>query len=351
MSTSLNITAITGGDNEPSARFRVRQYIHGLAEHDINVNENYPFIAKSGRYWYHKYPFLAQILPQLGTAGLRIATRLPAIIESYKTNLTWIQREFLTAFSTTEGLTKSPRVFDVDDAIWLRLKATESFAKKIVRRMDGLVCGNSWLADYFSDCNTPTWVIPTGVDTERWRSGFLTPRENLYIGWIGTSGNYRYLYEIEQALFQFFKKFASAKLFVIADSPPNFSYLSEKNVQFFPWSQDIEVQAVQQMHIGIMPLQDSDWERGKCSFKMLLYMSIGLPVVVSPVGMNREILQKGRVGFGPRNHSEWMDALTSLAVSPELRKQMGSRGREVVEQYYSVKKIVPQLVDVFHSFL
>ncbi|WLE97824.1 MAG: glycosyltransferase family 4 protein [Candidatus Electrothrix communis] len=347
----MNVSAITGGENEPSARFRVRQYLPGLAEHNINVNEHYPFIAKSGRYWYHKYPVPAQILPQLGTAGLRIAARLPAIIESYKTNLTWIQREFLTAFSTTEGLTKSPRVFDVDDAIWLRLKATESFSKKIVRRMDGLVCGNSWLADYFSDCNTPTWVIPTGVDTERWRPDCLTSRKELYIGWIGTSGNYQYLYEIEQALFQFFKKFPSAKLLIIADTPPHFSCLPEKNIQFLPWSQDIEVQAVQQMHIGIMPLQDSDWERGKCAFKMLLYMSTGIPVVVSPVGMNREVLQRGRVGFGPRNHSEWIDALTALIVNPELRKQMGNKGREIVEQYYSVKKIVPQLVDIFRSFL
>ncbi|MCI5140303.1 MAG: hypothetical protein D3909_00870 [Candidatus Electrothrix sp. ATG1] len=133
----LNVAAITGGRDEPSARFRVRQYLPGLAEHNINVNEHYPFIAKSGRYWYHKYPFSTQILPQLGTAGLRIAARLPAIIESYKTDLTWIQREFLTAFSTTECLTKSPRVFDVDDAIWLRLKATEDFAKKLCERWMG----------------------------------------------------------------------------------------------------------------------------------------------------------------------------------------------------------------------
>ena len=129
----MNVSAITGGENEPSARFRVRQYLPGLAEHNINVNEHYPFIAKSGRYWYHKYPFSMQIFPQLGTAGLRIAARLPAIIESYKTDLTWIQREFLTAFATTEGLTKRPRIFDVDDAIWLRLKATENFEKKIVQ--------------------------------------------------------------------------------------------------------------------------------------------------------------------------------------------------------------------------
>lgn len=342
----MNITAITGGKNEPSARFRVRQYVRGLAEYNIDVDEYYPFIAKSGGYWYHKYSLPVQVIPQLGTAGLRIVSRIPAIIQSYRTDITWIQREFLTAFATTEGLTKRPRIFDIDDAIWLRLKATENFAQKIVRKMDGLICGNSWLANHFADCNVPTWILPTGVNTQRWRPRSFSSQEYLYIGWIGTSGNYKYLYDVENVLLYLFEKFPFVKLFVVADTPPLFTRLPAQNVCFLPWSPETEVQAVQKMDIGIMPLHDNEWEKGKCSFKMLQYMATGIPVVVSPIGMNKEVLRKDEIGFGPRNYTEWIDTLTALVDSAALRKQMGKNGRSIVEEYYSVEKIVPRLVDI-----
>lgn len=130
MSSFLKVTAITGGSKEPSARFRVRQHIQGLTKYNIQVTEHYPFISKSGCYWYHNFPLPVQFLPQIGTTGLRLASRIPAISESHKSDITWIQREFLTAISTTEGLTKRPRLFDVDDAIWLRLSSRQDLLKE-----------------------------------------------------------------------------------------------------------------------------------------------------------------------------------------------------------------------------
>ncbi|MCI5140304.1 MAG: glycosyltransferase family 1 protein [Candidatus Electrothrix sp. ATG1] len=216
--------------------------------------------------------------------------------------------------------------------------------------MDGLICGNSWLANHFSSCNVPTWILPTGIDTQRWKPSPFTSQEYLYIGWIGTSGNYKYLYDIENVFLYLFEKFPFVKLLVVADTPPFFTRLPAQNVCFLRWSREVEVQAIQQMHIGIMPLHDNEWEKGKCSFKMLQYMATELPVVVSPVGMNKEVLERGEIGFGTRNYSEWIDALTSLVGSTELRRQMGEKGRNVVEQHYSVEKIIPQLVDVFEFF-
>lgn len=349
MSSPLKITAITGGNNEPSARFRVRQYIQGLEKYNIQVTEHYPFIAKSGCYWYHNLPFTFQILPQLGAATLRVVSRIPAIIKSHTSDLTWIQREFLTALSTTEGLTKSPRVFDVDDAIWLRLKLSSGFAKKIVRKMDGLICGNEWLANYFSDCNIPTWIIPTGIDTIRWNIGCSNQKKYFYLGWIGTSSNYKYLYDIEKALLTFFNKYPSVKLLIVSDQEPKFRKISRNNILFIRWSKDIEVQAVQQMDIGLMPLKNTDWEKGKCSYKMLLYMATGIPVIVSPIGMNKEILKIDTIGFGPTSYSEWVDSLTNLYLNSTLRKNMGLAGRRVVQQYYSLDTIIPQLSNIFYK--
>ncbi|MEJ2609836.1 MAG: glycosyltransferase family 4 protein [Candidatus Thiodiazotropha sp.] len=327
----------------------MRQYIQHLTKHNILVTEHLPFIEKSGSYWYHNYPFSIQLLPQIGTAGLRLISRVPAILKSYKSDITLIQREFLTAFSTTEGLTKRPRIFDLDDAIWLRLNFTKGFAKRIVRKMDGLICGNEWLADYFSDCNVPTWIVPTGIDTVRWHPVLKTLEKPFYLGWVGTSANFQYLYDLDRALHSFCTKFPSVKLLVVSDREPEFSYLSSKHIRYIRWSEEIEVQAVQLMDIGLMPLKNGDWEKGKCSFKMLLYMAAGIPVVVSPVGMNNEILNIDNIGFGPENHSEWIDALTVLYESASLRKEYGLSGRRVVEQHYSLDVLTPQLSDIFHE--
>jgi glycosyltransferase involved in cell wall biosynthesis len=350
MTSHIKVSAITGGLNEPSARFRVRQYISPLVKYNVLVTEHLPFIAKSSAYWYHNYPLALQLIPQVGTAGLRMASRIPAIISSYKSDITLIQREFLTAFSTTEGLTKRPRIFDLDDAIWLRLNFTKGFAKKIVRKMDGLICGNRWLADYFSDCGVPTWIVPTGVDTVRWHPAPSNPEKPFYLGWMGTSGNFPYLYKLDKVLHSFCTKFPSTKVLIISDREPHFSFLQPKYVQYIRWSKEIEVQAIQQMDIGLMPLTNSDWEKGKCSFKMLLYMATGIPVVVSPVGMNNEILNIGNIGFGPSNQSEWIEALTALYQDAELRKCFGLSGRRVVEQRFSLDALTPQLSNIFRDF-
>jgi len=351
----IKISAITGGINEPSARFRVRQYVEELKKFDVQVVEHIPFIAKSGKYWYHNYSLPVQTIPQLTAAALRLVSRVPALFNSYQTDITWIQREFLTAFATLECLSKRPRIFDIDDAIWLRLNITSGFAKAIVRNMDGLICGNDWIADYFSDCNVPTWIVPTAIDTEKWKpeSDIDTNnnRKDLIIGWIGTSGNYDYLYYIEKSLEIFFKKFNNAKLLIVSDSKPNFSCLSSKYIHFEKWSKENEVQLVQKMDIGIMPLKNSDWEKGKCSFKMLLYMAAGIPVVVSPVGMNKEVLEKGFVGFEAMNTSDWVDALTTLCCDTNLRKRVGKTGRKIAIKNYSVKSVTPLLLNIFHKFI
>ena len=101
------------------------------------------------------------------------------------------------------------------------------------------------------------------------------------------------------------------------------------------------------MAIGLMPLEDSDWARGKCSYKMLCYMAAGLPVVVSPVGMNREVLAQGEIGYGAATTEEWVVALSALIENRALRLRMGQAGRKVVEDEYSVSKLVEHYYAVF----
>lgn len=184
-------------------------------------------------------------------------------------------------------------------------------------------------------------VIPTAVDTDRY-----VPRNSIeepIIGWSGTSSSLGYLYAIESALSVVLQKIPGSRIRIVSDSSPSFKMIPGDRLDFIRWSPANEVQAIQGMAIGIMPLEDSLWTRGKCSYKMLTYMACGLPVVVSPVGMNLEILSHGNVGFGPKGPEEWIEILSFLSKNMGERMRLGNNGRRVVLEKYSVNVIVKSL--------
>jgi len=330
----IRVAAFTGGVNVPSARFRVRQYIPVLREMGIKIDE---FASPLGT-----YPPRSKALRPLWVAGTLVA-RLPYIAHSYHYDLTLLQREILSTLVTLEGFTKKPRVLDVDDAIFLHNKG--KFAKKLARICDLIICGNNYIAENFDQWNKNIAIIPTAVNTQRY-----IPKQNTFteqqfiIGWIGTSGNFKYLHRIESALSEVLRRFSQAKLCIIADTEPVFRKIPKDSMKFIPWSPETEVAGIQGMTIGIMPLSDSDWEKGKCSFKMLSYMACGLPVVVSPVGMNKEILSFGNIGIGASTQKEWVEALLELLSDADRCEKMGSIGRSIVQKYFSLDVIAPRLV-------
>jgi len=136
---------------------------------------------------------------------------------------------------------------------------------------------------------------------------------------------------------------------VVADRPPQFKLLPESCVEFERWTPRTEQAAFARMSIGLMPLADTDWCNGKCSYKMLCYMSAGLPVVVTAAGMNREVLALGDVGFSAGSEAEWIDALTALLEDANLRRRMGAAGRAVVEERFSLQRLAQQYAAVFQS--
>jgi glycosyltransferase involved in cell wall biosynthesis len=120
-------------------------------------------------------------------------------------------------------------------------------------------------------------------------------------------------------------------------------------VDFVRWEPGLEPKVVQQMSIGLMPLVEDAWCAGKCSYKMLSYMACGVPVVVSPVGMNRDVLAYGAVGFGATDAGEWVEALLELIDNAALRDQMGPEGRSVVERHFSLDRLVPAYAEIFRA--
>jgi glycosyltransferase involved in cell wall biosynthesis len=335
----MRVAAYTGGVAVPSARARVRQYIDPLGRLGITVRE-YPL------------PW-GNILPrQRGLRPLWMAvtatSRTAALACSWKADVTWISRQLLPAFAPLQALAKRPMILDVDDAVWLNTGGHR--AQDLARASDVVVCGNSFLADQFSRWNRHVIIIPTAVNTSWYRPPYH--RENtsaLVLGWTGTSGNFPFLYSIEGALLRVLQHCSRAKLLVVADRPPQFKRLQASRVQFERWTPRTELAAFAHMSIGLMPLADTVWCNGKCSYKMLCYMSAGLPVVVTAAGMKREVLAMGDVGLSAGCEQQWVDALTALLSDADLRQRMGAAGRVVVEERFSLQRLAQQYAAVFRS--
>ncbi len=330
----LRVAAFTGGVDVPSARFRARQYIPALRRHGIELTE---FTAILGA-----YPPKAKYLRPFW-AGATLVQRLPGIVRSYASDLVFLQREMLSTFVSLEPLTKSPRVLDVDDAIFALKDGI--FASRLAGMCTSVICGNEFLAQHFRKWCSDVVTIPTAVDTNVFRpkAKQMESGKPLIIGWIGTSANLKYLYKIEQSLRHVLQTGINAKLRVVSDRAPRFRELPKPFVEFLQWSPKIELRSIQEMDIGIMPIEDSIWERGKCSYKMLLYMACGLPVVASPFGMNLQIWEMETVGIGAAEDLHWTEALIGLLEDQNTRTEMGKRGRKVVENYFSTDVITPQL--------
>jgi glycosyltransferase involved in cell wall biosynthesis len=187
-------------------------------------------------------------------------------------------------------------------------------------------------------------VLPTAVDTDRYQPlSEPASREEAVIGWCGTSSGLKYLAGIEPALAAVLARNPMARLRVICDRKPVLEQIDPARLEYIPWSPETEVAALQGMTVGLMPLDEHPWSLGKCSYKMLLYMACGVPSLVSPVGMNAEVLQRGRVGLGARTIQEWAGALEWLLQNREQAAEMGLHGRCVVLSDYSLQVLAPRL--------
>ena len=332
----IKVTALTGSKHDPSSRFRIRQFIRPLRAHGVNAAEYWPLIS---RYKIEPLPWLV--------AGMRV----PGLLASRISNVTWLGRELISGQFSFENLAGRKRVFDVDDAIWMPYRSNlgMDFSAEIVEHCSGVIAGNRYLAEHYEKLGAKVWLVPTSVDTDAWKPAPETKGGKWTIGWTGSWANLKFLDAIEEPLADFLGRHSDSRLLIVCDRPPSFKKLPPGSWEFVPWSMENEVSLVQQMDVGLMPLEDSEWALGKCGFKMLSYMAVGLPVVVSPVGVNAEILARGELGFAARSNGDWYEALEHLYETQEAGAQMGSTGRQVVEEYYSVRTNIVKLADIFRE--
>ena len=237
----------------------------------------------------------------------------------------------------------NPRIiFDFDDAVMFREQKHrrpldgKNFRKflRTVKHCSAIVAGNDFLACFAQACGRQTVVLPTSIDLTKYRLKQHSEGLGLIIGWLGLSDGLPYLQHIQPALKRLTQLFPGLRLKVISDKPLQLQGVAVENE---PWVLETEQANLSSFDIGIMPLWDSLWTRGKCGYKILQYMGVGTAVVASDVGVNNEIITSGENGFLARTEDDWVEAIRSLIENAEQRKNFGLRGRQLVESRYSLE--------------
>jgi len=335
-----------------SSRVRSYQYIPYLRELGIAV-ESRPLF--DDRYIERLYRGRRRLVMPILAGYVR---RLWDLITASRSDLLWIEYElfpWLPAwFERALARLGVPYVVDYDDAIFHRYDSHRAalvrgvLGRKIDQVMQGarvVLAGNEYLAERARRAGAARveW-IPTVVDLNRYQ--VPTPHHDrpYTVGWIGSPLTAPYLQLIRDALAQVCRD-DGVHLTLVGSGPVSLDHVA---VDVRPWSESSEVQELQQFDVGIMPLRDEPWERGKCGYKLIQYMACGRPVVASPVGTSSQIVEHGINGFLATAASEWVQALRALR-DPELRARLGAAGRAKVERDYCVQVTAPRLAALFHS--
>jgi glycosyltransferase involved in cell wall biosynthesis len=334
-----------------SSRLRLYQYLEPLeqAGHIVRIEPLFDDEYLDARYSGRKVPVLA--------IARRYLARILKLRLVGRSELLIIQGElfpWLPAFLECFFLRGRRYVLDYDDAIFHRYDQHRSVLvrslldRKIDRIMasaDLVVAGNAYLIERAQEAGAGKieW-LPTVVDFDRYpTAGFHAGTAPFRVGWIGTpitwAANGRKLFAMLAC------HFAGQPVEFLAIGAST-TELHEGNVRLVPWSEATEAEAIASLSVGVMPLEDTPWARGKCGYKLIQYLACGVPVVASPIGVNCEIVRNGMNGYLASTPEEWRQHIANLAATPDLARRMGMRGREIVLQKYSVQSTGPRLVQL-----
>ncbi|MBN2345278.1 MAG: glycosyltransferase family 4 protein [Candidatus Aminicenantes bacterium] len=331
----MKVAFLVVGKEMPSTRFRVLQYL--------------PFLEAKGARW--RIFFYQQAL---SLTALKKPRRLLRYIRALGSGLThdlvflqkpgfvvhrWIYLRLLFALGRRV-------IFDFDDAIFIdRLgggpqpRAMMKKLEYILRRSRVVIAGNPVLAEYAGAFNPRVEIIPTPVDCERYSPAPNRPEaQPLTIGWMGTAANLGYMARLRPVISRILME-TGARFLIVSDhfqKPSGLDLNFGPRIEFRRWQESRELDDLRQFDIGLMPLDDDPYTRGKCGYKLLLCMAVAVPVVASPVGINSRIVEEGINGFLAATEEEWLDKLLRLCHDGNLRRRMGAANREKVIREYSL---------------
>jgi glycosyltransferase involved in cell wall biosynthesis len=219
----------------------------------------------------------------------------------------------------------------------------------MMRRVDGVVAGNRFLESEALPYNGSVEVIPTSVDLSRYHLKEYSPTGDLItLGWLGSGSTEKYIRSLLPTIEQVSLRYPHIQLKIVSDRFPEGSELPLIRKR---WSADEEEADLKSFDIGLMPLANDMWSKGKCGLKILQYFGVGVPVVCSPIGVNRDIVEDGVSGYWAENEKEWEDRILKMIQERRSWKEMGLRGRERVEQDYSLTVNGPRILNFLMKVL
>jgi glycosyltransferase involved in cell wall biosynthesis len=303
-----------------------------------------------------------QYLPCLKGKGVEASLHffkepLPDKIRFYHSlggyDLLYIHRRLFSPLEFAYVRRRANRViFDFDDAIMYRSSSAPnpySFSRRLkfgylMRRVDFVVAGNEFLKSEALFYNPRVAVVPTSVDLSRYTVKDDSPvRGPMTIGWLGSSSTLKYLRTLMPTLERLYEEYPQFQLKIVCDE-----FLESERLPVVKkrWTSGEEAADLKSFDIGIMPLTDDPWTRGKCGLKILQYYGVGVPVVCTPVGVNRDIVEDGMNGLWAENEDQWKKKLLLLLQDPGLRRAMGIRGRKKVEEGYRLEVCGSRLYEI-----
>lgn len=345
-------------DRSPSQRYRFEQYFSLLKANGFSFKLAYLINAADDRRFYGAYSPAIKLLLLLKFFFIR----LMHVWESRTYDFIFIQREaYFIGGPIFERLFKlwgKPVLFDFDDAIWLPNVSQENAkwgflkfpqkVKKIIKLSDKVICGNAYLEAYAQQFTKNTYLIPSTIDLDYYQEDHSYREPGVIcIGWSGSGTTVPYFDEITPALVRLKQAFGEKVKFVVYGAPQYVN--TELGIEGIAWSPETEVAIINSFDIGIMPIPDTEWAKGKCSMKGLQYMALGVATVMSDVGTNKVVIQSGVNGVLCSDLDTWFTTLKNLIDDKSQRELLGRKGKETIIDKYSCQSQSAQFLGLFSA--
>ncbi len=343
-------------DRAPSQRFRFEQYLAFLEKNGFTYTFSYLVSQKDDKLFYSKGKIMSKFFLFLKYFFIRVKD----VLRAGKYDVIYIQREMFfigpPIFEYLLKFSKTKVIFDFDDSIWLpnvsdgnkNLNWLKSYSKtsRIIAYADMIFAGNKYLYDYASLFNKNVTIIPTTINTTEYsRLKAEKDTHRICIGWSGSKTTIQH-FKFAEPFLKIIKEKYGDKVHIKVIGDKNYSN-NNFDVEALDWNKNDELKELSSFDIGIMPLPDDIWAKGKCGLKGLQYMALEIPTIMSPVGVNEEIIEDGVNGFLASDVNTWVSKISQLIESEELRRQMGVNARKTVVDKYSFDACKNRYLEIF----
>jgi len=354
----MKVLFLTKYDNlGASSRYRTLQFLPYLQKRGIKYKVSPLF---SNKYLEYKYNNKKTCKIEVVKALIK---RIFNLINIKHYDLIVIEKELLPYFPPFfEKIIyrrKKPFVLDYDDAIFHNYDnnntkiirfVLKNKIKKVMELANLVIVGNSYLYDYAKNITDNVVLIPTVIDLAKYPTKKPVEPNIFTIGWIGSPATSHYILDILPTL-EYFCLNNNCKLKLVGFDKKLLKNINNFFIKVVEWSEEKEIDYLKTFTVGIMPLKDDKWSRGKCGLKIIQYMGTFLPVIASPVGVNSDLIVSGVNGFLARDENEWLSSLEKLYLNKDLRIKMGYLGRKKVEEMYSLQVYAPKYIESILSVL